>query len=411
MANATATRAGDDVPPPLEGVPGIAPDLATLLFNRLSAGFFALLILGLSAIALLVPEREWDLAAYVALAIEDQHETPQSLHAATWEIVRQNTTDKEFAYLTASSDYRRAQFADAENFASHLPMYRVKAGYIALLKALSPRFGPVGAIQVVNAVSALLLGAFLLLWMRRDGILQGVLFLAPLMMLSGAVAMARLATPDMLVAALIVAGIMLLCGRRPWASVPVLIGAFLVRPDALIFLFALVLASFAFGWRRVPALVAFIIAAVLAVPLASGADHGGWWPHFWFSTVEMQDNMAGFNPDFSFAVYLEGVARGLAIALIDHKWPAVLMLLLLAAWFVLREPREVRPRIAMPMVAALLAIGGKFAVFPLPDDRIYAVFLWLFALGVLALWRPNLLPQQADAWPKWRKPRGIGRQA
>jgi hypothetical protein len=359
--------------------------------DRLSASLFALFIVGLALIAFLVPERNWDKVAYVALTIEDRYETPEALHAATWEVIRERATAEEFNLLTTDGAYRRAQFADASNFMSQLPMYRVKVGYIALLKMLEPALGPVGAIRAINVVSALLLGACLLLWMRRSGILQGALFLAPLMLLTGAVDMARLGAPDMLVAALSVAGTMLLTGRRPWFGVPLLVAAFLVRPDTLIFLFALVLAAIALRWRTLPALAAFLMSAALTVPLSNGADHIGWWPHFWFSTVEMQNNLTGFSPDFSAVVYLKGLARGLAISVISHAWLAAAALLMLAAWFVIRRRADLPREIAMPMLAMLLAVGGKFVVFPLPDDRIYAVFLWMFALGVLVLWRPNLI--------------------
>jgi hypothetical protein len=345
-----------------------------------------------AAIAVLVPEREWDMAAYVALAIEDGYENPEALHKATWDIVRQNTTDKEFTLLTAAGAYRQAQFAEPENFVSQLPMYRLKVGYIALLKALAPAMGPALAIQAINAASVLLIGGCLLFAMWRGGCLQGALLLAPLMLVSGLMLMARLATPDMLVAALTVAGTMLLCSRVGWAGVPVLVAAFLVRPDTIIFLFALVLSALAFRWRRGPALAAFGLSAALTVSLSSMTGNIGWWPHFWFSTVEMQANMSGFHPDFSLLAYAKGVARGLAIALIDHRWLAVAAMLLAGTWFLFRDGREFPKQWAMPMLAAFLAVGGKFVVFPLPDDRIYSVFLWIFALGVFAVWRPQFLP-------------------
>lgn len=356
--------------------------------DRLCAAFFALFILAAAGMALFVPERDWDLAAYVALAIEDRFDKPEALHAATWEIVRQNTSDKEFTVLTSAGEYRRAQFADASNFHSQLPMYRVKVGYVALVKALAPILGPVAAIQAINAASVLLLGGCLLFAMQRGGFLRGALFLVPLMMLSGFVLMARLGTPDMLAAALIVAGTMLLCSRMAWTAAPVLLAAVLVRPDTIIFLFALVLAALAFQWRLLPALTAF----VLAVPLSITAGHIGWWPHFWFSTVEMQANMEGFRPAFSVAAYLTGLASGLAISMIKYNWPAVVALLLLGAWLVVRERRDIPKDIAMPMLAMMLAVGGKFVAFPMPYDRIYAVHLWLFAVSLLALWRPQLVP-------------------
>jgi hypothetical protein len=354
------------------------------------AAIFALFILGVAAVAILVPDNDWDMAAYVALAIEDDYQSQQELHAATWKIVRENTNGKEFATLTQLGEYRQAQFADAGNFASQLPMYRVKVAYIALLKVLSPSLGPVLATKAINAASVLLAGGCLLYGLWRARFLQGALFLAPVMMLSGFVLMARGATPDMLMAALTVAGTMLFCSRLAWLGVPVLLGAFLVRPDTIIFLFALVLAALVTRWRRLPALAAFVIAAALTVPMSSAADHIGWWPHFWFSTVEMQADMSDFDPEFSVAVYLKGLASGAAVSLIKYNWVALGILLLLGAWFALRDRRDLPPAIAVPMLAMVLAVGGKFIVFPMPYDRIYGVHLWLFALGLLVLATPRI---------------------
>lgn len=397
--------AAEHVPAPTASASS-RPNRWSRIFELLCAGIFALFILGVAAVALLAPERNWDRVAYVALAIEDQYEDAEALHAASWETMRQNTTEEEFTILTEAGAYRQAQFADADNFVSQLPMYQVKIGYTALVEALSPYTGPVAAMDLINGASVLILGGSLLWWLWRQGALDSALLLVPLLMISGLVVMARLGTPDMLAAALTAVGTMLLFSRMTWFGPAVLVAAFLVRPDTIIFLFALVLASLAFRWRRIPALAAFGIAAGLTVPLASGADHIGWWPHFWFSTIGMQANMEAFDPAFSLGAYLHGFARGVGRSLIAYSWPAVALSLLIGAWFVLRERREVPKDVAVVMLASVLAVGGKFAVFPMPFDRVYAVHLWLFATALLTLWRPQIFPRAG-----WAGLPGLGRDA
>ena len=362
------------------------------LFDIACAGLLALFFLVIASLAVIYPEREWDMVAYVALAIEDDADAAEDLHRASWELVRRNTSQDAFDRLTGGDDYRRAQYDEAANFVSQLPMYRMKVGYVALIRLLSPVTGPVAAMQWINAASALVLGAVLLGALWRAGIAQGGLLLAPFMMVTGLVPMVRLATPDLAVAALAIGGFVLLCNRRArWAAVPVLVAGFLVRPDMIVFMFALLLASQLLAWNRLPVLVSFALAAVLLVPLTTGAGHLGWWPHFWFSTVAVQHNLEGFQPPFSISVYLTGLGRGLALSIIHHNWLAIGIMLFLAGCLLLRERPVLARHSAAAMLAAVLAVGGKFVLFPLPDDRIYAAALWLFALALAWHWRPRLL--------------------
>lgn len=97
--------------------------------------------------------------------------------------------------------------------------------------------------------------------------------------------------------------------------------------------------------------------------------------------------MDGFVPDFSAAIYLKGLALGAAKSLIAHQWVAVGALLLAFAGLLLGRDQRLPTYVGVPMLAAFLAVGGRFLVFPLPDDRIYAVNLWIFAACVLELWR------------------------
>ncbi|UPJ47774.1 hypothetical protein IVB30_31795 [Bradyrhizobium sp. 200] len=79
--------------------------------------------------------------------------------------------------------------------------------------------------------------------------------------------------------------------------------------------------------------------------------------------------------------YLIGFARGLAISLIEYNRLPVCLLLLLGACFMLRERREIPREFAVPMLAMVLAVGGKCVVFVISYGRIYAVYLWLLATG------------------------------
>jgi hypothetical protein len=92
---------------------------------------------------------------------------------------------------------------------------------------------------------------------------------------------------------------------------------------------------------------------------------------------------------------IRGYVRGIVVALQFSDWPAIL-LTLLAGWALLAKyGRMGEPR--ANALAFALAIGalGKFASFPLPDDRFYFVFVAGMALVLVASWKPRFDRERA----------------
>jgi hypothetical protein len=158
----------------------------------------------------------------------------------------------------------------------------------------------------------------------------------------------------------------------------------------IIFLFALILASAAFNGRILPALTAFGLAALAYAPVSHAGAHPGWWTHFYFTNVEIQNDMRGFHPPFSVRAYIEGVLRGISSSFRFQNWLTVFALLLLGWLALLRTGRI--PRGGIPVIlltASILGIGGKFLVFPLPESRVYFPYLLILTLSLCEFWRPR----------------------
>ena len=85
------------------------------------------------------------------------------------------------------------------------------------------------------------------------------------------------------------------------------------------------------GRRKLPLLLTFLASLVVYVALSKAGGHPGWWPHFYFSCVEMQNSLIGFHPDFSLGAFLRGYARGGLWALFQNFWPWLFVKLGLAA--------------------------------------------------------------------------------
>ncbi len=365
------------------------------VLDRAAALLMLLVVLAVAAYASVKPDYNWDMVAYVASALEDRQSDPVELHARTWELIDAGATQAQQRHLKFSHPYNLNQWENPVDFQSQLSMYRVKIGYIGLLRALEPAVGLVNASFLLSILPALGLGLLCLWWLWREGAAQGAFVLAPLLMLAGYTRMASGVSPDMLLALVSMGAIWALWRGRDGLGCALLFASVFVRPDSLILVFAVLIAAILFGWRKLPFVVTFIAALAACVAISRFGDHPGWWAHFYFSCVEMQNSMAGFHPDFSLVVFAKGYARGAIVALQAHAWPALLVLMT-AGWALLNRHRRIEAGRANALIFAM-AIGtlGKFASFPLPDDRFYFAFIAAMAMLLVAAWKPRFDDRRA----------------
>ncbi|MBE7185226.1 MAG: hypothetical protein INR68_12585 [Methylobacterium mesophilicum] len=359
------------------------------ILDRLGALALALVVLGVSAYGWLRPDYNWDLVAYVATALEPQNPDAASLHRAAWGAVEAEVTPEKLRDLQEGDAYRLAQWLSPENFQSQLGMYRVKVLYVELIRWLTPVVGVVDAAVLLSVLPALAFGALLLWWLREADALQAGLVLAPALMLADFRSMASAATPDMLVSLISLAAVFALWKRRDLIGCALLLLSVLVRPDSVILAFAVLIAAVLYGWRWLPMLATFGLALVFASLVGRYGGHPGWWPHFVFSTVEMQANMANFHPPFSLVEFLRGYARGALFALTENGWPWLLALSVVGWSLAARLGRVGHERTHALIFALAIGVLGKFASFPLPDDR----FLFAFTAGLLILVPVALRPR------------------
>jgi len=351
---------------------------------------FVLFIAFLAAVPFLHPEYNWDLAPYLAIAMENTIPDHAELHRTVWGIMQAGATEDQFRQLTTANSYNIAQYANPETFFSQLVFYRVKIAYTMLLREFGPLIGYVQTTQWINTLSVLVIGTVLMLWMRRAEIMQAALVVIPLMLLGSFLTMAQLAVPDMLGTAVMLIGVYWLRTGRDWWAVPLLFLGFLIRTDMIIYLFALVLATVAFNGRILPVLTAFVLAALAYVPVSHAGAHPGWWTHFYFTNVEIQNDMRGFHPAFSVGAYIEGLVRGITSSFRFHHWLTLFATLVLGWLALLRAGRVPRGGITVILItASILGIAGKFVVFPLPESRVYFPYLLILGLSLLELWRPR----------------------
>lgn len=344
-----------------------------------SAMLFAVYVAIAAVTPLVHPEYNWDTIAYVAVMEEPSIADAGALHEQAYAAVRDATPTGKFQPLVSGNDYRIRQAEDPGAFQSMLPMYRVKPLYVAVARALSSSWDAVTALRMVNVIAAVLTGFVLMLWLGRE---RAVVLAAPLAILLGLAAwphMLRAVTPDMLGAAVVLAAAFAHVRRAEALVFVLLVAAYFIRPDNLAFIGLLAAAGFMLRDMSWGAVAALAVTVLSYGPLSQWAGHGGWWPHFWFGTVEYVPDLRGFDPDFSLSVYLVAVLRGAGRAVIEGLWPLLAVSGILAWALLRRSGLALGRREAALAGAALAAIAAKFLIFPLYDGRIY------FPLSILPL--------------------------
>ncbi|TIW46259.1 MAG: DUF2029 domain-containing protein [Mesorhizobium sp.] len=355
------------------------------------AAAFALYIVLIAVTTWFIPDANWDMLPYLAIAEEGSYPDVQALHDYAYGTVRDGVSAGEYKTLTDDSGGFRSHMAgNATDFHSLLGMYRIKFLYAEILSTMSSVMSPVEAMRVISVLSVLLFGAIALLWLRSEGALA----LAPV---AGAVLImaefgdaARANTPDLLCSALFLGGLFAYVRRREVATAILLFLAFMARPDNIVFLaiFAALLVAFRQkGWGALTGFAASLV-AYFAIP--HWAQHPGWWPHLWFSSVEQHYNMDGFDPPFSAVVYLRALAASLVRAVSLNSWVGV-SVLALAGWYATsRAGFKLDRRAGVLFAALVLGALAKFTVFPIHDTRIYFPYLippfLLLAGPFMALW-------------------------
>jgi hypothetical protein len=352
---------------------------------------FSLYILLTAVTAWIRPDANWDMLPYLAVAEEGTYPDPQALHDYAYATVKAGVSAGDYRTLTDDGGgFRSHMTENAADFHSLLGMYRVKFLYAEILSGMSSVMSPVEAMRLVQVFSVLLFGVITLLWLR----LEGALALAPVV---GAVLImadfgeaARASTPDLLCSALFLGGLFSYMRGREAATAILLFLAFMARPDNIVFLaiFAVLLAAFRQkGWGG---LAGFALSFVAYFAISHWAQHPGWWPHLWFSSIEQHYNMDGFEPPFSVTAYLKAFAASVVRAVSLNSWVGV-SVLALAGWYGLScAGFRLERRAGILMAALVLGVLAKFTVFPIHDSRIYFPNLippFLLLVGpLMALW-------------------------
>jgi len=370
---------------------GVAGDAYARHAAAFGAALFSLYMLLTAVTVVVLPDANWDMLAYLAVAEEGAHADPQALHDFVYGTAKAAVSAGDWRALTDDDGgYRSHMAANAADFHSQLVMYRVKFVYAELLSAASKVMSPVAAMQAIQVFSVLLFGAVTLLWLARQRLMALAPLAAGILMALEFTAAARANSPDLLCAAVMLGALLAYVERREVLTAVLLTLAVAIRPDNVVFAGVFFVLVAAFRIRSIGVVAGFAASAIVYFAVSRWAGHPGWWPHLYFSSVEQQLNMDGFDPAFSVAAYAKAFVNAVVRAIGFNTWVGVAVLAI-GGWFAAaRAGFGLDRRAGVLFAALLLAVLAKFAVFPIHDTRIYLPSLLppflLIAVPLAALW-------------------------
>lgn len=384
---------------PFAGLIGVVASIAGSIGTqtRLSVAMgvlFWTFVLGICALSIALPGYAYDMVPYIGAALQANGELLTVVHQDAWAAAKTLAPPEVYNDLANADAYRERQSTDPDAFWSILPLYSVKIGYTALLSLAGDSLSMAKLSLAASVVSALALGLVALFWMWSNQSLHAVPITIAVMLLGNYFDLARYSGPDIIASAAILFGLFLWMRKLSWLAMALFLFAFLFRPDTIVLLIALIIAGFLFKQEILVPSITFVVALVLSLIIQRSMGHPGWWAHYYFSNVTIQPTLVGFAPEFSMLDWVKGMARGVFASITQFNWPALLLAGLFAMAALVKRGYPISNRQSALVAAMILTIGGKFALFPLPDDRLYMVFLLAMTLGILGVWKPDL---------SWRK--------
>jgi hypothetical protein len=182
-------------------------------FTRLDGAAWAVVAAAL-AYAVLKPIWDWDVIPYLFLAKMLGGVGVAEAHGWVYGVVA-GMPEHWRADLLGREEFRQIVARDPESLRQVSRFYAERLGYYGLVAGLMKVFGPLGAVQVVNALGQVVLGGTVWAWLRRLRLgWWGVLVLAVVLAFPSVMKVARWSNPDGLVAGLLVLGVYLAVFRR-----------------------------------------------------------------------------------------------------------------------------------------------------------------------------------------------------
>ena len=320
----------------------------------------------------------YDSIPYVASAYMHSGNDLESAHKYAYELLKNKAHPAVFNDLCCTSSYRKSMYEDVEAFGSHLPAYQTKSLYVYLVRIITDVTGTdeFYALKIITMGSITLLTLLLaLVFFNKEVLVYLCLF--PILFLMQIIPLARLLTPDSLIALMMFSAGICFLKKKRWAGYVILFPTILLRQTNII-IFGLFL-LFELKDKKYLRFCSLLAVSLIVYFLNSVYFESlGYWKTYNASLIRMPDTFIGFDPNFQFSILLSTLIGKLNWMLGNpelNRLIAIMALLFLISLYKLKEYRT--DNIETTLVPLIFILGAllSYILIPFPDFRIYAGYL------------------------------------
>ncbi len=377
------------------------------LANALLIVLFAAAIVRTIAMVAQDPELEWDMLAYMALAVSWESDDPVEIHRRTYETAERELDSQSFRKLTRSG-VRRARYENPGVLYEHLAFYRSRVLYTLPVYLLHRAGAPLSDATWWMSLAAWAGTAVLiLLWCERHlplwlavPVALGFAHAPPLL------EVARQSTPDALFVAAVTSAVFALVELRSLrVAAGILLASLLVRGDAILFIFFLVGALVVLGpaaarLRLAPAAAALAAATAIYATASLSSGYYGWWPLFTIGFLGKHAHPSSIPTTPDLVAYAEVLVSQVAATTGSILFVyGALALLGLAYAHRYRRDSITAARCAAVMLAFLVSYAVRYLLFPALWERFFVPFSVLVPLLLITLVAGERRPGDSDQGP------------
>lgn len=355
--------------------------LATLLCGVALAGF-----------VLATPEWSFDVVCYAGAARIWLGEPPAQAHADVYRELRSTAPPDAVHAIRSLSEYRETVADSVEAFLVQLPMYAVKALYVAIIAAIVELGGnSISAPFQISAVAYGGLAVLMLLALARVASIRVMFAVGLALLLSPPfLEVGRLPTPDALSACIVFGGLYaLVFADRPLTGAGLLLLSIVARPNNVILCVALA----SWWWWKDPSRSHWpVLAATLStvVSLAVTWMTGGysWGVYFTHTYLRRITDLTTVRSEVTVSNYLATLWLALRGANVLYPSFALLFLVITIMGFVTARsavnPANRRSALGL-QVAVWGALAVQFIIYPMLADRLFVVHYALVSILTVSL--------------------------
>ncbi len=359
------------------------------LFKTLVIAIYFLSLLIIALFAYRRPLYNWDMLAYMALVVQEDHSDTNQIREITYKAAQDNIPAVDYEHLVGVTN-RKDLSENSEAFFNKLPFYAVKPMYIKMVSLFyKAGFSLPMATVLPSIIFYLAIGLLFFYWLLKYLKLIWAFSASLSIMFSGfMVFMARLSTPDCLSAFLLLSAFYFIIERPSlkWTFFFLILSEFARLDNILPCVFILSFLFFSRKWQRKINLAWYLLMLVILVSCYFGITivtmkPFGWNVLYYPTFARYLDLSHTFHFSFSFKAYLALVVSHAITAVVVYNFMFFMFFLVLILYSPSFKYKNLTLEQSFCIMLVLTSLF-RFVLYPDLSDR-FNVAIYLCLLLVL----------------------------